>query len=157
MVFLEDRSGILRWKIFGGISVRPLGAKTGTGREAAGDSVTFFCPFWVKHKKGQEEKVFLVPFLYMRPRSSHTWALLCTQDELGQLHKVGGVPLSEIGGVVPGTREVSGADKSAALTARVGAAVGERVAEGEGGAAGGPGDGARRTAGCCASREAAGP
>ena len=26
MVFLEDRSGILHWKIFRGISVRPLGA-----------------------------------------------------------------------------------------------------------------------------------
>ena len=76
MVFLEDRSGLLHWKIFRGISVRPLGAKTAGGREAAGDAVTLICPFWVKHKKGQEEKVFLVLFLYMRPPSSHTWALL---------------------------------------------------------------------------------
>ena len=119
MVFLEDRSGILHWKIFRGITVRPFGAKTGTGREAGGDSVTFFCPFWVKHKKGQEEKVFLVPFLYMRPPSSHTWAVLCTKDELGQLQKVRGVPLSEIGGLLPGTREGGGADQTAALTARV--------------------------------------
>ena len=75
MVFLEDRSGLLHWKIFRRISVRPLGAKTAGGREAAGDAVTLICPFWVKHKKGQEEKVFLVPFLYMRPPSSHTsWA-----------------------------------------------------------------------------------
>ena len=29
--------------------------------------MTLICPFWVKHRKGQEEKVFLVPFLYMRP------------------------------------------------------------------------------------------
>ena len=72
MVFPEDRSAILHRKIFRGISVRPLGAKTGTGREAGGDSVMLFCPFWVKHRKGQEEKVFLVPFLYMRPPSSHT-------------------------------------------------------------------------------------
>ena len=85
MVFLEDRSGILHWKIFRGISVRPLGAKTATGREAGGDAVTLVCPFWVKHRKGQEEKVFLVPFLYMRPPSSQTWALLCTQDKLGQV------------------------------------------------------------------------
>ena len=67
MVFLEDRSGMLHWKVFPGLSVRPLGAKTAGGREAAGDAVTFICSFWVKHKKGQEEKVFLVPFLYMRP------------------------------------------------------------------------------------------
>ena len=68
MVFLEDRSGLR------GISVRPLGAKTAGGREAAGDAVTLICPFWAKHKKGQEEKVFLVPFVYMRPPSSHTLA-----------------------------------------------------------------------------------
>ena len=87
MVFLEDHAWILHWKIFRGISVRPLGAKTGggSGREVAGPSVTLFCPFCVKHKKGQEEKVFLVPFPYMRPPSSHMWALMCTQDELGQL------------------------------------------------------------------------
>ena len=119
MVFLDDRSGILHWKIFRGISVRPLGAKTGTGQEARGDSVTLLCPFWVKHRKGQEEKVFLVPSLYMRPPSSHTWALLCTQDELGQLQKVRGVPLSAIGGVLLVTREVGGADQTAARTARV--------------------------------------
>ena len=116
MVFLEDRSRMLNWKIFRGISVRPLGAKTAGGREAAGDAVTLICPFWVKHKKGQEEKVFLVP--YMRPPSSHMWAL-CTQDELGQVQKVRGVPLSEIAGVLPGTREVGGVDQSAALLARV--------------------------------------
>ena len=119
MVFPEDRSGLLRWKIFRGISVRPLGATTAGGREAAGDAVTLICPFWAKHKKGQEEKVFLVPFLYMRPPSSHTWALLCTQDELGQVQKVRGVPVSEIAGVLPGTREVGGVDQSAALLARV--------------------------------------
>ena len=85
MVFSEDRSGILHWKIFRGILVRPLGAKTAIGREAGGDAVTLVCPFGVKHNKGQQEKVFLVPFLYMRPPSSHTWALLCTQDELGQV------------------------------------------------------------------------
>ena len=119
MVFLEDRSGLLHWKIFRGISVRPLGAKTAGGREAAGDAVTLICPFWAKSKKGQEEKVFLVPFLYMRPPSSHTWALLCTQDELGKVQKVRGVPLSEIAGVLPGTREVGGVDQSAALLARV--------------------------------------
>ena len=118
MVFPEDRSGILRWKIFWGISVRPLGAKTGFGREAGGPPVTLFCPFWVKHKKRQEEKVFLVSFSYIRPPSSHTWALLCTQDELGQLRKVRGVPLTEIGGVLPGTREVGGAAQTAALTTR---------------------------------------
>ena len=78
MVLLEDRSGILHWKIFRGISVRPLGAKTTTGGEAGGNAVTLICPFWVKHRKGQEEKVFLVPFLYMRPPSSHTWTLPCT-------------------------------------------------------------------------------
>ena len=99
IVFLEDQSGILHWKIFRGISLRPLGAKTAAGREAGGDAVTLICPFWVKHRKGQEEKVFLGPFLYMRPPSSHTWALLCNQDELGQVQKVRGVPLSEIGGV----------------------------------------------------------
>ena len=100
--------------------MRPLGAKTGggSGRELAGPSVTFCCPFWVKHKKGQEEKVFLVPSLYMRPPTSHTWALLCTQDELGQLQKVRGVALSEIGDIVPGTRE-GGVAQTAALTARV--------------------------------------
>ena len=119
MVFQEDLSGLVHWKIFRGISVRPLGAKTAGGREAAGDAVTLICPFWAKHKKGQEEKVFLVPFLYMRPPSSHTWALLCTQDELGQVQKVRGVPLSEIAGVLPGTREVSGVGQSAALLARV--------------------------------------
>ena len=81
--------------------------------------MTLFCPFWVKHKKGQEEKVFLVPFLYMRPPSSHTWALLGTQDQLGQLQKVRGVPLSAIGGVLPGTHVVGGAAQTAALTARV--------------------------------------
>ena len=76
------------WKIFRGISVWPLGAKTADGREAAGDAVTLLCPLWVKHKKGQEEKVFLVLFLYLRPPSSHTWAFLCTQDELGQVQKL---------------------------------------------------------------------
>ena len=45
--------------------------------------------------------------------------LLCTQDKLGQLQKVHGVLLSEIGRVVSGTREVGGADQEAALTARV--------------------------------------
>ena len=30
-VFLEDRAGILHWKIFWGISVRPLGGKTAGG------------------------------------------------------------------------------------------------------------------------------
>ena len=119
MVFLDDHFRILNWKIFRGILVRPLGAKTGSGWEAAGDSVTLLCPFWVKRKKGQEEKVFLVPFLYMRPPSSHTWALLCTQEELGQLQEVCGVPLSEIGGVLLGTREVGGAAQTAVLTARV--------------------------------------
>ena len=99
MVFLEDWSGILHWKTFRGISVRPLGAKTAAGWEAAGDAVTLICPFWVKHRKGQEEKVFLVLFLYMRPPSSHTWALLCTQDELGLVQKKRGVPPSEMGGV----------------------------------------------------------
>ena len=83
MVFLEDRSRILHWKIFRGISVLPLGAKTASRREARGFSVMLFCPFWVRHKKGQGGKVFLVPFVYMQPPSSHTWALLCTQDELG--------------------------------------------------------------------------
>ena len=80
MVFLEDRDGNLHWKIFRGISLQPLGAKTGGGsrRDAACPSETLFCPFWVHQKKGQEEKVFLVPNLYMRPPSSHTWALLCT-------------------------------------------------------------------------------
>ena len=73
---MEDRTGILHGKIFGGISVRPLGAKTAIGREAGGDALTLVCPFWVKHRKGQEEKVFPVPFLYMRPPSSHTLALL---------------------------------------------------------------------------------
>ena len=119
MVFLEDRSAILHWKILRGISVRPLGAKTATRREAGGDALTLVCPFWVEHRKGQEEKVFLVPFLYMQPPSSHTWALLCTQDELGQVQKVCGLPLSEIGGIVPRTRMVGGADQTAALTARV--------------------------------------
>ena len=121
MVFLEDRAGILHGKIFQGMLVRPLGAKTdgGSGQEVAGPSVTLFCPFWVKHKKWQEEKLFLVPFICMGPPSSHMWALLCTQDELGQLHKVHGVPLSEIGGVLPRTREVGGMAQTAALTARV--------------------------------------
>ena len=119
MVFLEDWSGILHWKMFRGISVRPLSAKTAAGREAAHDAVTLLCPFWVIHNKGQEEKVFLVPFLYMRPLSSHTWALLCTQDELGQAQKVRGDPLTEIGGVLPGTREVGGVDQSTATFARV--------------------------------------
>ena len=64
--------------------------------------MTLSSPFWVKHKKGQEEKVFLVPFVYMGQPASHTRALLCTQDELAQLQKVHGVPLSEIGGVLPG-------------------------------------------------------
>ena len=119
MVFLEDRSGMLHWKILRGISVRPLGAKTAGGREPAGDAATLICPFWVKHKKGQEEKVFLVLFVYMRPPSSHTWALLCTQDELGQVQKVRGVPLSEIGGVLPRTREIGGVHQGTALVARV--------------------------------------
>ena len=101
--------------------MRPLGAKTAGGREAAGNAVTLIFPFLAKQKKGQEAKVFLVPFLYMRPPSSHTWALLCTQDELSQVQKVRGVPLSEIAGVLPGTREVSGVDQLAALLARVGA------------------------------------
>ena len=114
-----DRCGILDWKIFRGILVRPLRARTGPGREGGGDSVTLFCLIWMKHKKGQEAKVFLVPFLYMRPPSSHTWALLCTQDKLGQVQKVREVPLSEIGGVLPRTREVGGADKRGALTARL--------------------------------------
>ena len=35
MVFLEDLSRNLHWKIFRGISVRPLGAKTAAGPEAA--------------------------------------------------------------------------------------------------------------------------
>ena len=83
--------------------------------------MTLISPFWVKHRKGQDEKVFLVSFLYMRPPSSHTWALLCTQDEQGQVQKVRGVPLIQIGGVMPGTREVGGADQLAALPARVGA------------------------------------
>ena len=101
--------------------MRPLGAKTGGGsrREVAGPPVTLFCPFWVIHKKGKEEKVFLVPFSYMRPPSSHTWALLCTQDKLGQLQNSRGVPLTETGGVLPGTREVGGVALTAALTARV--------------------------------------
>ena len=81
--------------------------------------MTLICPFWVKHRKGQEDKVFLVPFLYMRPPSSHTWALLCTQDELGQVQKVRGVPLSEIEGVPRGTCEVDGVDQATALFARV--------------------------------------
>ena len=81
--------------------------------------MTLFCPFWVKHKRGQEEKVFLVLFLYMRPPSLHTWALVCTQDELGQLQKVHAVPLNEMGGVLPGTREVGGVAQTAAPTARV--------------------------------------
>ena len=84
-----------------------------------GKVVTLFCPFWVKHKRGQEEKVFLVPFLYMRPPNSHTWAVVCTPDELGQLQKVHGVPLNEIGGVLPGTREVGSVAPTAALAARV--------------------------------------
>ena len=47
MVFLEDRAGILHRKIFCGISVRPLGAKTGggSGREVAGPTVTLFARF----------------------------------------------------------------------------------------------------------------
>ena len=94
MVFLEDRSRILHSKIFRGISVRPLRAKTATRREAGGDAVTLICPFWVKHRKGQEEKVFPVPFLCMQPTRSHTWPLLRTQDELGQGQNVRGVPLS---------------------------------------------------------------
>ena len=116
---MEERSGTLHWNIFRGISVRPLGAKTAGGREAAGDAVTWICPFWVKHRKGQEEKMFLDPFLFMGPPSSHTWALLFTQDELGQVHKVRSVPLSEIGGVLPGTREVGGVDQLTALFPRV--------------------------------------
>ena len=99
--------------------MRPLGAKTAGGREAAGDAVTLICPFWVKHKKGQEEKVFLVPFLYMRHPGSHTWALPCTQDELGEVQKVRGVALREIGGFLPRTREVGGVDQCTALSARV--------------------------------------
>ena len=110
LVVSEDRVGILHWKISRGVSVRPFGAKTGGefGRDAVGSAVTLFGPFWVKHKRGQEEKVFLVPFLYMRPPSLHTWALMCTQDELSQLQKVRVVPLSKIGGVVPGRRGVGG-------------------------------------------------
>ena len=121
MVFLKDRVGILHWKIYRGVLVRPLGAKTGggSGRDATGPAVTLFCPFWVNHRRGQEEKVFLVPFLYIRLPSSHTWAFMCTQDELRRLQKVCGVPLSEMGGVLPGTREVGGVAQTAALTARV--------------------------------------
>ena len=54
MVFLDEGSGILHWKIFRGISVRPLGAKTGGGseRQAGGNSLTLFCPFWLKPKRG---------------------------------------------------------------------------------------------------------
>ena len=44
--------------------------------------------------------MFLVPFLYVRPPSSHMWALLCTQDNPGQLQKVRGVPLSDVRGVL---------------------------------------------------------
>ena len=36
VVFLEDRSGLLHWKIFRGISVRPLGAKIAGGRGGGG-------------------------------------------------------------------------------------------------------------------------
>ena len=63
MVFLEDRAGILHWKIFRGISVRPLGAKAGAGSnwEVAGPTVTLFCPFWVKHKMGQVERCSSFP------------------------------------------------------------------------------------------------
>ena len=57
MVFLEDRSGFLHWKIFWGISVRPLGAKTAGGREAAGDAVTLLCPFWVTQEGARGESV----------------------------------------------------------------------------------------------------
>ena len=60
--------------------------------------------------------MFVVPQLYTRPPSSH---LLCTHDELGRLHKVRGVPLGEIGGVLPGTRKAGGVAQTAALTARV--------------------------------------
>ena len=73
----------------------------------------------MKHKRGQEEKVFVIPLLYMRPPSLHTWALMCTQDELGRLQKLRGVPLSEIGGVLPGTRDVGGLAQTAAHIARV--------------------------------------
>ena len=81
--------------------------------------MTLFCPFWVKHKKGQEEKVVLVPFLCMRPPSSHTRALLRTHDGLGQLQKVRGMPLGEIGDVLPGTREVDGVAQTSAVAATV--------------------------------------
>ena len=52
----------------------------------------------------------------IKPQTSN---LLCTQDKLRQVQKVRGVPLSEIAGVLPGTREVRGVDQSAALLARV--------------------------------------
>ena len=81
--------------------------------------MTLFCTFWVKHRRGQEEKVFLFSFLHIRPPSSHTWTLMCTKDELGQLLKVRGVPLNEIRGVLPGTSEVGGVAQTEAHTARV--------------------------------------
>ena len=34
------------------------------------------CPFSVKHRKGQEEKGFLVPLLYIRPTNWHMWAIV---------------------------------------------------------------------------------
>ena len=76
MAFWEDRCGILHRRIFRGISVWPLAAKTAAEREAGGDGVMLVCPFWVKHRKRQEDKVFLAPLVYMRPPSFHTWALL---------------------------------------------------------------------------------
>ena len=63
--------------------------------------------------------MFLVPFLYIRLPGRHTWALVCAQDELGQLQKVRGVPLGKIGGVLPGTCEVGGVGQAAALGVRV--------------------------------------
>ena len=63
MVFLEDRTRIVRWKIFREFGCGPWFPKSGSGFgcQVAGPSVTLFCPFRVKHRKGQEEKVFL-PF-----------------------------------------------------------------------------------------------
>ena len=101
---------------FRGIFVRPLGAKTGPGREAGGDAMALVCPFWVNTRRGKRRTCSLFPSC----TCGHTARIRGpTQDELGQLQKVRGVPLSEIGGVLPGTREVGGADQTAALTARV--------------------------------------
>ena len=47
LVFLDDRAGLIHWKVYGGIWVRPLGAKTGSGgqQDAPGRPVTLVCPF----------------------------------------------------------------------------------------------------------------